>query len=584
MKNKDYKRQLRLGIAVESEHVPDLLPKGSPKEKRKLAVKIAKRHLEESGTYYDDLLRYVEKKNASEIEKEAEKTFNKSTTGPSLELQRLLEGNDRYVQGIQGKQVGPARRAIVSEAQHPFACVIDCSDSRVSPEIIFDQGVGDIFVVRSAGNVIGSTEQGSIEYAVYELKVPLVLILGHTGCEAVKAAAENLTEATDDMTNVIMRIKPAVDAAKRCLPHGPEEDMLRYAATINSMAMRDQILSDVDIKDKVNSGQLEVISGMYDIKSGVVTINYEQMNKARKGAEKPGHKYKSRKMVGNHWVYEYTEDKEKHSTHNNIKFKNTSPIFHGASLASALWNIKNNKLKASYINEGKWISFASNEKYFSSKKNNMPGQPCVIFVLDSNKLKKNNLHTNAPKGVVEKDEVIIHSKVVPNLKDQCSHVIIDKKELAEQLKYEPELGGSVDDIVKYIEKKGYIVEFKKSIQLGKILHKSRHVLAIRVRKEQLQKARGHKYIRRLGTPKNYRYIYQEEKNARSRSAEQLREATPRENAILDSLPADYGEMAVAEKGTIKNWNGVLWIKRESGKWRQANKAERAAYWAEHGWW
>lgn len=104
-------------------------------------------------------------------------------------IKKLLEGNERYQKtGIFRGDVSAAKRAENKDGQHPCAVVITCSDSRVIPEAIFSAGIGELFVIRTAGNVIGVHEFGSIEYAVEHLKAGTVIVLGHTGCGAVKAA------------------------------------------------------------------------------------------------------------------------------------------------------------------------------------------------------------------------------------------------------------------------------------------------------------------------------------------------------------------------------------------------------------
>jgi carbonic anhydrase len=111
-------------------------------------------------------------------------------------LHKLLEGNERFVKGQPANpRRSPEDFRGLAEAQYPKAVIVSCADSRVAPEILFDVGVGDIFVVRVAGNVVsgaGVTVKGSIEYAVAELNVPLIVVLGHTGCGAVKAAMKHM--------------------------------------------------------------------------------------------------------------------------------------------------------------------------------------------------------------------------------------------------------------------------------------------------------------------------------------------------------------------------------------------------------
>ncbi len=136
-------------------------------------------------------------------------------------LHKLLEGNERF---LKGQPANPRRSPEdfrgLAEAQYPKAVIVSCADSRVAPEILFDVGVGDIFVVRVAGNVVsgaGVTVKGSIEYAVAELNVPLILILGHSGCGAVKAAMKHI-DAKDSLpgaiNGLVELIKPAVTQTK----------------------------------------------------------------------------------------------------------------------------------------------------------------------------------------------------------------------------------------------------------------------------------------------------------------------------------------------------------------------------------
>lgn len=131
---------------------------------------------------------------------------------PDELLKQLMEGNDRY---INDKLLYPnqssARREEVQEKQHPFAAILGCSDSRVAPEIIFDQGLGDLFIVRVAGNVAGPIELDSVEYSVKHLGATLIVVLGHQSCGAVTAVMEGQTADIEDVAKLI---QPAVKRAK----------------------------------------------------------------------------------------------------------------------------------------------------------------------------------------------------------------------------------------------------------------------------------------------------------------------------------------------------------------------------------
>jgi len=194
---------------------------------------------------------------------------------PDAILRDLLEGNRRFA---GGQAAGPRRKpedfATLAEGQTPEAIIVSCADSRVSPEILFDQGVGDLFVIRVAGNVVsnaGAIVKGSIEYGVAELGVPLILVLGHTQCGAVKAALQHL-DAKDALPGAIAglvdAIKPAVTAAK-----GRPGNQLDNAIAANVLAgvARLKALAPI-VAPAVKRGTVKVVGGVYDLKSGAVTM------------------------------------------------------------------------------------------------------------------------------------------------------------------------------------------------------------------------------------------------------------------------------------------------------------------------
>ena len=195
--------------------------------------------------------------------------------GPDEVLRQLLEGNKRF---MKGETTDPRRKpedfAKLAEGQTPRAVVVSCADSRVPPEILFDQGVGDLFVVRVAGNVIsgaGATVKGSIEYAVAELNVSLVMVLGHTQCGAVKAAVKHIS--ADDalpgaIAELVSAIKPAVVKAK-----GQAGDVLENAikANVGIGVKRLKTLEPI-LANPVKKGRLKVVGGVYDLRTGGVTV------------------------------------------------------------------------------------------------------------------------------------------------------------------------------------------------------------------------------------------------------------------------------------------------------------------------
>ncbi len=184
-------------------------------------------------------------------------------------MKNLLEGNDRFVSGnvVHPDQSIAERRAEVVSAQHPFAVVVTCSDSRVPPEIVFDQGLGDIFVVRTAGEVMDNVTLGTVEYAVDHLNVPLVLVLGHDGCGAVEAAVSG-GEAPGHIADLVEAIKPAVETAK-----GMKGDLLNNSIDVNTQNIVDELKSSQPILyPAVKEGTLKIVGARYHLDSGEVKI------------------------------------------------------------------------------------------------------------------------------------------------------------------------------------------------------------------------------------------------------------------------------------------------------------------------
>ncbi len=210
---------------------------------------------------------------------------------PDEALRILKEGNARYVDGkLQHPHQGPERRALTSgQGQHPLAAVLTCSDSRVPPEIIFDQGIGDLFVVRVAGNVAAADEIGSIEYAVDHLGTPVVVVLGHTQCGVVGAVLDN-TKLPPTIANLVEHIKPAVDKAREANPQAARDDLLKAAVTDNVwQAVEEMLRLSPIIREKVRDGQVKLVGALYDLDTGQVQWlgphpDQEKLVGAKKGA------------------------------------------------------------------------------------------------------------------------------------------------------------------------------------------------------------------------------------------------------------------------------------------------------------
>jgi len=191
-------------------------------------------------------------------------------------VKRLLDGNRRYITGTNSAAHRSAqRRTEVAKGQHPFAVIVGCSDSRVPPEILFDQGMGDLFVVRSAGNVIDDIAVGSIEYAVEHLGVQLIMVLGHERCGAVDATLKG-GAVGGKLKSVIEAIKPAVEKAKakNQVTHGC--DLLCSSVKSNARMVAEKLKkSSPVLTDPIENGILRVVGAYYELESGVVSLTYK---------------------------------------------------------------------------------------------------------------------------------------------------------------------------------------------------------------------------------------------------------------------------------------------------------------------
>jgi carbonic anhydrase len=190
---------------------------------------------------------------------------------PDVALKELMDGNTRFVdaQMVHPAQ-DPATRLRVSKGQRPFATILTCSDSRLPPEVIFDQGLGDLFVVRVAGNVVDPALLGSVEYSVVHLHAPLVLVIGHERCGAVEATLESIQDnATPhgDIAALVEAITPAVPVAKT-RPGGLLDNTIR----VNAEMSRDAVAKSSELAEPLKSGRLKVLAAYYGLDDGRVTL------------------------------------------------------------------------------------------------------------------------------------------------------------------------------------------------------------------------------------------------------------------------------------------------------------------------
>ncbi len=194
------------------------------------------------------------------------------TTSPAEAWKALQEGNERFVAGRpEHPSQSIEHRASIAAEQRPTAVVFGCADSRVAAEIIFDQGLGDMFVVRTAGHVIDSAVLGSIEYAVSVLDVPLIVVLGHDSCGAVRATLEALDEGQVPggyIRDVVERVTPSVILGRRDGLTRVDEFEARHVIETGA-----QMLSrSIAIAERVERGELAIVGVTYRLADGLITL------------------------------------------------------------------------------------------------------------------------------------------------------------------------------------------------------------------------------------------------------------------------------------------------------------------------
>lgn len=199
---------------------------------------------------------------------------------PELAFSNLIRGNDRFSAGVtKGEHRDEARRRSLASSQNPSTIILSCSDSRVPPELIFDQGLGDLFTIRVAGNVLGSAQVASIEYAIEHLGAKLVVVMGHESCGAVKAALgakPNVTSGSTDLDWLIDSIKPNIK------PRGLASVSIANGGAASDPKLRQPVMANVDavteqlmvrshiISHAMSEGHLKVVRGIYSLETGKV--------------------------------------------------------------------------------------------------------------------------------------------------------------------------------------------------------------------------------------------------------------------------------------------------------------------------
>ncbi|MBX3721299.1 MAG: hypothetical protein KF713_05610 [Turneriella sp.] len=192
---------------------------------------------------------------------------------PAAALDVLMRGNQRFVQNLKTNRNLLAQVNETSDGQHPFAVILSCMDSRTSVELIFDQGLGDIFSIRIAGNVLNDDIIGSIEFATKLVGTKIVLVLGHTRCGAITGACNNVE--LGKLTGLLHKIRPAIEreVATKSDRTGGNPEFVQNVVELNvKLAMEDLQKQSSIVNQMAASGEIQVVGGVYDIESGLVSI------------------------------------------------------------------------------------------------------------------------------------------------------------------------------------------------------------------------------------------------------------------------------------------------------------------------
>ena len=192
---------------------------------------------------------------------------------PDQALERLMAGNARYVAGKTAPINFATTRQALAGGQNPYACLLSCADSRIGPEFCFDEGRGDLFVTRVAGNFVNTDILASLEYGTAVLGAPLIMVLGHTSCGAIGAAVQAYTENAS-FPGHIQALTTALAPAVRQAAKSAKGDALVAAATKDNVRLNVKMLTESNpiISDRVAKGKLKIVGGIYDLVTGQVDL------------------------------------------------------------------------------------------------------------------------------------------------------------------------------------------------------------------------------------------------------------------------------------------------------------------------
>ncbi len=192
-------------------------------------------------------------------------------------MQKLRQGNARFINNVRGAEpiLSQVRRADFVHRQNPFAVILGCSDARVPAEIVFDQGLGDLFVIRVAGNVVAPSQVGSVEFAVESFDIRLVVVLGHTQCGGVGATLDVLQDrakpGSRGVMSIVDRIRPAIEPLLQTELASHPDALMRAAIRANVRASANQLRHGSEIIERMAAERgLSVVGGVYDLASGEV--------------------------------------------------------------------------------------------------------------------------------------------------------------------------------------------------------------------------------------------------------------------------------------------------------------------------
>jgi carbonic anhydrase len=192
-------------------------------------------------------------------------------------LERLREGNRRFVSGVRGSETLPNQTRLreLAAGQEPFAIILGCSDSRVPAEIVFDQGLGDLFVIRVAGNIVASSQVDSVEFAAERFGTPLVVVLGHSQCGAILATLEELRRPREiqsrNLSSIVDRVRPSVEPLLETdLRHDPDA-LVRHAVRANVRVSANHLRHGSKVLEQlIQQDRLLVVGAEYSLETGTV--------------------------------------------------------------------------------------------------------------------------------------------------------------------------------------------------------------------------------------------------------------------------------------------------------------------------